>query len=128
MCEISKLPDFIPLNAVEEKYIDLAENELNVRFSDEYRKYASLYGAVSVLGHDFTGLCSSKRLNVVDVTLYERKYNKGVPGDWYVLEQANIDSIVIWQNGKGEIYQTCPGYMPEKIADSIIEYLNLFEE
>lgn len=108
--------------------ITLAENELGVCFSEEYKEYLKGYGIASVYGHELTGIFDSKRLNVVDVTFSERQYNDNIPKDWYVLEQAHIDDIVIWQNEKGEIFQTCPGNQPLKIADSIIEYLSLDEE
>ena len=81
------------------------------------------YGAVTFSGHELTGICNSKRLNVVDVTKEERKYNK-VPEDWYVIEQANIDDIVIWQDTNGAVYQTMPNKKPIKLCNSLLEYID----
>ena len=61
---------------------------------------------------------------MVQVTLEERANLPDVPADWYVVEQANIDGIVIWQAVSGEIYQTQPGAQPVKIADSLTEYID----
>lgn len=99
-----------------------AELRLELSFSEEYRQYLHEYGAVSFYGHELTGICSSKRLNVVDVTMTERKYTD-VPDDWYVLEQGNIDGIVIWQATNGSVYLTAPGRKARKIADSLFAYI-----
>ena len=60
-----------------------------------------------------------------DVTKEEREKMPDVPQSWYVIEQAHIDGIVIWQSGDGDIYQTIPGYNPQKIADSLAEYIDM---
>ena len=41
----------------------------------------------------------------------------------YVIELLNIDGIVIWQSSDGEVYQTYPNSNPEKIANSLSEYI-----
>ena len=107
-----------------QKQISIAEDELGLTFAKEYTEYLCQYGCASVFGHEFTGICSSKRLNVVNVTLEERK-NLNLPNDWYVVEQANIDGIVICQSAEGNIYLTRPGANPGKIASSLFEYLDL---
>ena len=100
-----------------------AELILNIRFASDYRMIIKEYGAVTFSGHELTGICNSKRLNVVDVTKEERKYNK-VPEDWYVIEQANIDDIVIWQDTNGVVYQTMPNKKPIKLCNSLLEYID----
>lgn len=45
-----------------------------------------------------------------------------MPG-MYAIEQVHIDDIVIWQSESGEVYQTVGDSKPEKIANSIIEYI-----
>ena len=50
--------------------------------------------------------------------------NPFVPDDWYVLENAGIDGIIIWQDKTGRIYQTMPNGQKEYIADSLAEYLD----
>ena len=118
-------PFFYSLGCVSEVQIVTAEQQLGLKFSGEYREYIAEFGIVSFEGHEFTGICSSPRLNVVDVTLTERNRNPTVQEDWYVVEQANIDSIVIWQSSTGEVYQTMPGVAPVKLCSSLVEYISL---
>lgn len=120
---ISKLKSFRKRHPVDDKSINFSEKYLGIVFSEEYSKYVSSFGAVSWYGHELTGICNSPRLNVVDVTVYERNLNPDMPKDWYVIEQTGIDGIVIWQNQEGEIYQTQPYKEPVKIADSLVEYI-----
>ena len=106
----------------EEKIIE-AENALELRFSDEYKSYLLAFGAASANGHEFTGICDSARLNVVEVTKEEWLYNSNVPHDLYVVEQTHIDGIVLWQPKTGQIYQTCPNSAPSLLYDSLCELL-----
>lgn len=114
---------FYSIGNISEENIKEAELILNIRFASDYRMIIKEYGAVSFSGHELTGICNSKRLNVVDVTKEERKYNK-VPEDWYVIEQANIDDIVIWQDTNGVVYQTMPNKKPIKLCNSLLEYID----
>ena len=109
---------------VSEKDIACAEKALSLVFSSEYREYLKKYGVATVQGHEFTGIGSTKRLDVVENTLFERQHNS-VPSDYYVIEQANIDGIVIWQSSTGEVYQTMPNSEPVKLCDSLCQYLEL---
>ena len=99
-----------------------AENELQLKFSEEYKEYVLTCGAAIGSGHEFTGLTTSKRLNVVSVTQEERQYYT-VPSDWYVVEQLHIEGVVIWQSSNGEIYQSFPGREPIKLCNSLFEYI-----
>lgn len=123
--KLSSIKDLVHLSPVSEEQIKDAEKHLNLKFSLDYRSYVSEYGVISAGCYELTGICSSPRLNVVDVTISERENNPGVPKDWYVLEQANIDGIVIWQNQKGEVYQTQPCREIKMIAKSIVEYITM---
>lgn len=114
---------FYSIGNISEENIKEAELILNIRFASDYRMIIKEYGAVTFSGHELTGICNSKRLNVVDVTKEERKYNK-VPEDWYVIEQANIDDIVIWQDTSGAVYQTMPNKKPIKLCNSLLEYID----
>lgn len=107
------------------KAITAAEESLGLLFSDEYRDYISAFGAASVYGHELTGICTSRRLHVVDVTIAEREYNPSVPNDLYVIEQAHIDGIVVWQSSDGTVYQSMPNEVPVKLCDSLCEYVDL---
>jgi len=120
---LSALPHFIALKGTDDTSIKNVEATLELQFADEYITYLKAFGVASADGHELTGICTSQRLNVVDVTINERTNNPDVPSDWYVIEQANIDGIVIWQNLKGEVYQTQPCYDSIKIANSIVEYI-----
>lgn len=126
MADIVKLfqkqSNFYAMKGVSEENIRSAEQELGLRFAADYRKYVATFGVASYAGHEFTGICKSRRLNVADVTAEERN-SIDVPADWYVLEQANIDGIVIWQATNGAIYQTAPNAKSKKICESMAEYI-----
>lgn len=100
-----------------------AEKELNVVFSKEYADYVAVFGVAILDGHEFTGLCNGKRLDVVRITQEQRKLNKNIPGNWYVVECVDVDGIVIWQSTEGTVYAAVPNSEAKKIANSISEYL-----
>lgn len=116
-------PMFIGSKGASNAQIAEAEEQLTVSFSKEYKHYLTTIGFAIYEGHELTGICKAKRLNVVDVTLSERNLTHDVPNDWYVIEQLNIDGIVIWQSTTGEIYQTSPNTEPEKICESLADYI-----
>jgi hypothetical protein len=118
-------PDFYSLSGASGALIEEAEKILKLRFSDEYRQYLAAFGVASANGHEFTGICASSRLNVIDVTVFERTSNPEIPMNWYVVEQANIDDIVIWQSGTGEVYQSAPNTVPVKLCESLCDYIEL---
>ena len=122
---LSSLPDFYSLTGASEEQIAQAERALSLRFADDYRQYVRAFGAVSAAGHELTGVCASSRLIAVEVTLSAKAAQPAIPRDWYVLEEANIDGIVIWQSGAGEVFQSQPGAEPVKLAGGICEYLSL---
>ena len=123
--ELRLCPDFHAFSGASWEQIEHAEQVLGVKFPDEYRIYLTTLGAASINGHEFTGICKSPRLNVVDVTMSERVRHPITPEKWYVVEQTNIDDIVIWQSEKGEIWQTAPNFPYKKICGSLREYLEL---
>ena len=49
--------------------------------------------------------------------------NPLIPHNLYVIEDTGIDTIVVWQNEKGQIFQSAVGLEPVKICDSLIEFL-----
>ena len=123
--KLKEMPSFYSLTGVPHELIEEAEKTLKLKFAYEYCQYLAAFGVVSANGHEFTGICQSARLNVINVTFAEREANSSVPLDLYVIEQANIDGIVIWQSASGEVYQSMPGAPMIKLCDSIIEYINL---
>ncbi len=66
-------------------------------------------------------------MRVVDVTIESRELNS-VPNNWYVIEDAHIDGVLIWQDETGAVYQTSPGGKQKKIADSLAEFMKLDQE
>lgn len=100
-----------------------AEKELGVAFTAEFTEYVSRLGNASFVGHELAGINSSQRVNVVAATLRCREENASVPGDWYVVEETNMDGIVIWQSASGPIYMTRPNVGPKLIANSLTEYI-----
>lgn len=121
--KIKSLPDFYSKDGVSQEVINKAQIELSVKFSTDYIKLLTSFGILSANGHEIIGLGGSDRLNVVDVTKEERTIDPNINQDWYVIEQANIDHIMIWQNQAGEIFQTQPGYGSRRIANTLLEYI-----
>ena len=106
-----------------ENDIAQAEQELGINFSSEYIEYLKEFGSVSYFGHILTGISPYPGINIVIVTKEEHKNNPMVEKDYYVIEQAHIDGIVIWQNYSGDIFKTSPGGQPILIFSSLKEYI-----
>lgn len=121
---LKRKPFFKSFKGASNEEIKKAEEALMVSFSKEYKIYLMKCGFATYEGHELTGICKAKRLNVVDVTRYERELTPDVPQTWYVIEQLNIDGIVIWQSENGDIYQTAPNVEPLKISNSLAEYID----
>lgn len=104
--------------------IDAASKALGLTFAKDYLLYLQEFGLAYVDGHELTGIGIIPRNNVVSVTLEkkEQPHIKVIPKDWYVLEDTNIDSIVIWQDSKGFIYMESPG-MIKQVSSSMTDYL-----
>lgn len=116
-------PGFCALSGASPEEITRAEQTLGVLFAEDYRSYVAAFGVASFAGHELTGVCKPKRLDVAEVTKEERAQNVNISADWYVLEQAHIDGIVVWQAGDGSIYQSMPGVKSRKICDSLEAYI-----
>ncbi len=107
-----------------ENEIEKAEKKLGLKFNSEYKEYLTEFGTALYDGHELTGLSRSKRINVVDVTLEERK--EDFPKDIYVIEQTGMEGIIIWQSTSGEIYYSTPSGELNKYCDSLSEYVNKY--
>ncbi len=123
--KLNKSSDLHSFSGVSEERIKQVEEELKLKFSDEYKDYLLEYGIASAEGHEFTGICKFPRLDVVYNTIKERENNESIPNNLYVVEQANIDDIIVWQSETGEVYLSQFGRYPEKISDSLAEYMDL---
>ena len=99
------------------------EDILDLMFASEYKEYLLNYGVIWFDGHEITGICNGKRLDVMVVTKDEKKLNPFVPNNWYVIETLDIDGIVIWQSPSGEIYQSFPNGTLIFYAESFEKYI-----
>ena len=113
---------FHSLKGVTSEAIKDAEEKLGLKFANEYVDYLKEYGVASFFGHELTGICSSARLNVVDVTIEERNYNQGISSQLYVVEETNYDNVVVWQDASGAIYKTTSVEKIEKVGSLLAKY------
>ena len=120
---INSLQKLLPLKPASDMQINDAENQLGLKFADEYKEYLSEFGAIMADGLELTGIAKSEYRNVVNVTRKERELNSKVPNTMYVIEDSHIDGIIIWQDNDGCVYKTQYDTKPEKIAESMAEYL-----
>ena len=122
---IKSMPDYIGSNGRTEEEIRQAEIALGITFAKDYRKYLKELGLACFDGHEITGLTKTARLDVVSVTNEQRKQLGKVSLSWYVVEEANIYGIVIWQNSDGTVYEVAANTKAKKIASSLAEYISL---
>lgn len=120
---LKAMPDYIGSDGRSRDEIERAEEMLGTCFARDYRSYLEEIGLACFDGHELTGLTETARLDVVSVTRALRQRTAGIDETWYVVEDAGIDGIVLWQDPAGKIYQTVPGAKTEKIADSLAEYI-----
>lgn len=120
---IKSLPNMFPLKPATDIQINDAQLQLRVAFADEYKEYLRAFGAILADGIEFSGIAKSEHRNVVNMTQKEWELNPNVPHNMYVIENTCVDGIIIWQDNKGEIYQTIPNHEPKKIADSLQNFI-----
>ena len=120
---IKNSEDYMELGGVSEDAVKNAEAMLGTSFADDYRAYLVECGIATAEGNEFTGLGRAKRLDVVSVTMNERKRNQYVAEELYVVEIMGMDGIVIWQDSQGVIYESIRNDTPKKIAESLHDYL-----
>lgn len=120
---IKEKTDLIIYSPATVECINEAEKKLQVTFSKEYVEYVTTFGVAIFEGHELTGICDGKRLDVVHNTVEQRRLNPFVPSNWYVIECLDIDGVVIWQDEAGKVYQTLPSGNMVLIGESIVEYL-----
>lgn len=119
---LKNAPEYIGGTGRTAAEIEIVEKQLGVEFAPDYRCYLKEIGLACFNGHELTGICKSTRLNVTDVTLAQRKLCPETHY-LYVIEEANIDGIVIWQASTGEIYQSISGSSPQKKYSSLVDYV-----
>ncbi len=116
------MPNFYSERETSEDWVTLAEKTLGVKFARDFKECIYAFGAISLDGHDFTGCSADDNLDIVKVTQKNRK-KRGDDNNLYVIEEAHIDGIVIWQDSKGIVYSTTPNSKPKKIANSLLDYI-----
>ena len=121
---VNGLSDLIALKLATEKQISDAENQLGLKFANEYKEYLAKFGAIMADGIELSGIAKSEHRNVVSLTQQEWGLNQTVPHNMYVVENLGIDGIIIWQDEKGVIYQSTTDTEPAKIANSLAEYIS----
>lgn len=120
---ISKLPNMEFLQPASENQIRSAEEQLGLRFADEYREYLSFFGMAWSDIIAISGICEDEDYEVVNLTNKIKKTHLGIPANFYVIEDVGVDGLVIWQSSTGEIYQSIPNSNPVKIFDSLSDFL-----
>ena len=95
---------------------------LGMKFAADFKEYLQEFGAASYGSHELTGFSTDKNLCVVEATQKNLKKHPTVK-DLYVIEEAHIDGIVIWQDTDGNVYETYPHSEPRRIAHSLAEYI-----
>ena len=117
--------DFLFGEGISEERIRNAEEALGLKFANDYKEYLLHFGIVAYDGHELTGIYSSTRLDVSNVTISERQNNTTVSNNMYVIEVANIDGIIVWQSTDGDIYETVMDSEPIWVCQSLVDYVNL---
>lgn len=117
-------PYFYSEDGASLQQIEEAEKALKSKFAMDFKECLHEFGAVSIGGHELTGFSKDKNLDVVGVTERNRKKFNLETG-LYVIEEAHIDGIVIWQDADGTIYESALNREVEKIANSLAEYLSI---
>ena len=125
---ISQLKNMRHLSPATEIEVLNAQIDLGVNFADDYKQYVLAYGVITAKRVEITGVCESKRLNVVDVTISEREINPAIPSNMYVVESTGVEGLVILQNSEGEIFSLVAYGKPKKIFDSLAEYLEYLQQ
>lgn len=120
---INSLPGLKKLKPATDKQISDAEKQLGVTFADEYKEYLSTFGVITADGIELTGISNSEYRDVVRVTKKNKELNPKVPNSYYVVEDTGMDGIVIWQDSKGNIYQSNPGKKPVRVSYTLKDYI-----
>ena len=120
---VKELPKMACVGRTNEEAIAAAEEQLHIRFAEEYRTYLAEFGAVSARRLELTGIISVEYCNVISATNTAWELNPQVPHTMYVIENTYIDGVYVWQDTAGVIYQTTPQTEPKQIAPSLVEYI-----
>lgn len=120
---ISHINGLFALKGVTANEVNAAELALNIQFAPDFSQYLKSFGCMSFGAHEFTGLGTSKRLDVVEVTRFERK-NKGFLQDKYVIEVRLDGEILVAQNYAGTVYELTPDGSILKEYPGFLDYID----
>ena len=121
---LSSLDGFSYTGKPNAELIEQAEAALGLCFAEDYKTLTAQYGAISFRGHNISGISPFPGNDVVLLTKEHRSYSNTVPSTFYVIEEAHIDGIVIWQTVSGEVYQTQFGRAEVKLLyKSLFDYI-----
>lgn len=90
---------------------------------EKVKENLAKFGAIIADGVELTGIAKSEHRNVVKVTNQAWKLNSSVSKNLYVVEDARVDGILIWQDSDGKIYKSLPNSEAKKIYNSLADYL-----
>ena len=113
-------------HGADEKAISQAEDILGVHFAEDYREYLKTFGVATYQGHELTGISDVVRLSVVETTLQNRACHAEEYQGWYVIENAEIDEVSIWQSPEGKVYQSSMNMQPRFICSTFSEYITRY--
>jgi hypothetical protein len=125
---IKKLPEMESLTPASFEQIEEIENKLNLEFAYDYREYLEVFGAVCSDIIAISGISDDPYINVLDLTLKARLANEQIPLNFYVIEDAGVDGLIIWQDKTSAIYQSIPSSAPEIIHNNLSDYLEYVME
>lgn len=120
---VNSLSNRLSLKPATSTQITDAEIQLRVGFANEYKEYLTAFGAIMADGIELSGIAKSEHRNVVSLTKKEWELNPNIPHTMYVIENTCVDGIIIWQDTAGLIYQSKPNSEPQKIAQTLVEYI-----
>lgn len=107
-----------------DEQIQKAEQDLGIKFPNDYCDYVKEYGAISFWGTEWTGLNVNGNINVVSATKQEKRLNPHFPTNCFVLENLGIDGVITIMDQEGQIFEL----QYEKktpLCRSLSEYLDL---
>lgn len=118
-----------------------AEQELGVKFADDYVKCLLNYGKLTVgdaelMGMSYCDTSSQTSINIYrnrdvvyqTLTLKNLECHAHVPKNMYIIHDLDIDMFLVWQDETGAVYSTLPWSGPKKEADSLAEYIKICYE
>lgn len=124
--QLSKQYKLYHVTPATEQQIKEAEEKLGLTFSEDYKTYLSIFGALSFGAHEFTGLNVESYINVVDITSKEKLIRESFPSQAYVIQSLGIEGMIIVQTEQGEILQLDENNRVSHISDSFEQYLTGF--